>query len=210
MATSSVTRRWPNGLTELIVISFVALAANKRRSFLTNVGIITCIRSVVTIHGLGNGIKAATVKNHEALTQGQQTAEITFNPNSSGDAERGFKESERSLRKQTAPDKIQKAFIKHEKLRHEVMGQLAKRDTTMSVTLVNKTKPNVRLTSGSGFNQDSLQALGQDALISNYLANYFFHGNSRALHSSLILGTKSYNTSGVFSPPKSNYRRLLA
>lgn len=67
-------------LTELIRISFRALAANKRRSFLTMLGIIIGIASVVTILSLGNGIKAATVKNLQADTQGQQTAEITFNP----------------------------------------------------------------------------------------------------------------------------------
>ena len=195
-------------LTELIRISFRALAANKRRSFLTMLGIIIGIASVVTILSLGNGIKAATVKNLQADTQGQQTAEITFNPNSSGDADAGFKESDVALAKQTAPDKIQKVVIKHEKERLQVMGQLANADTTMSVTLVNKTKPNVSLIAGSGFNQDSLQADGQDALISKNLAKKIFHGNSAALHSSLILGTKSYNIAGVFSPPKSNYSAL--
>ena len=195
-------------LTELIRISFRALAANKRRSFLTMLGIIIGIASVVTILSLGNGIKAATVKNLQADTQGQQTAEITFNPNSSGDADAGFKESDVALAKQTAPDKIQKVVIKHEKERLQVMGQLANADTTMSVTLVNKTKPNISLIAGSGFNQDSLQADGQDALISKNLAKKIFHGNSAALHYSLILGTKSYNIAGVFSPPKSNYSAL--
>ena len=140
-------------LTELIRISFRALAANKRRSFLTMLGIIIGIASVVTILSLGNGIKAATVKNLQADTQGQQTAEITFNPNSSGDADAGFKESDVALAKQTAPDKIQKVVIKHEKERLQVMGQLANADTTMSVTLVNKTKPNISLIAGSDNDQ---------------------------------------------------------
>ena len=195
-------------LTELIRISFRALAANKRRSFLTMLGIIIGIASVVTILSLGNGIKAATVKNLQADTQGQQTAEITFNPNSSGDADAGFKESDVALAKQTAPDKIQKVVIKHEKERLQVMGQLANADTTMSVTLVNKTKPNVSLIAGSGFNQDSLQAAGQDALISKNLAKKIFHGTSAAFHSSLLLGTKRSNIAWVLSPPKSTYSPL--
>lgn len=50
-------------ITELIRISFRALTANKRRSLLTMLGIVIGITSVVTIMALGNGIKAATLKN---------------------------------------------------------------------------------------------------------------------------------------------------
>lgn len=65
-------------ITELIRISFRALTANKRRSLLTMLGIVIGITSVVTIMALGNGIKAATLKNLQTDQSGQQTAEITF------------------------------------------------------------------------------------------------------------------------------------
>lgn len=195
-------------LSELIRISFRALAANKRRSFLTMIGIVIGIASVVTILSLGNGIKAATVKNLQADTQGQQTAEITFNPTSSSETDAGFKESDITLAKQTAPDKIKKVVIKHDKERLQVNGQLANADTMMSVTLVNKAKSNIQMNAGHGFSQESLQTDGEDALISKKLAKKVFHGNTAALNSSLELGTKNYNIIGVFSPPKTPYSAL--
>lgn len=195
-------------LSELIRISFRALAANKRRSFLTMIGIVIGIASVVTILSLGKGIKAATVKNLQADTQGQQTAEITFNPTSSSETDAGFKESDITLAKQTAPDKIKKVVIKHDKERLQVNGQLANADTMMSVTLVNKAKSNIQMNAGHGFSQESLQTDGEDALISKKLAKKVFHGNTAALNSSLELGTKNYNIIGVFSPPKTPYSAL--
>lgn len=64
-------------------------------------------------------------------------------------------ESDVALAKQTAPEVIQKVVIKHEKERLQVMGQLSNADTTMSVTLLKVTKPNVSLIAGSGLVQDS-------------------------------------------------------
>lgn len=93
-------------ITELIRFSFRALTANKRRSLLTMLGIVIGITSVVTIMALGNGIKAATLKNLQTDQSGQQTAEITFLPESSTASTAGFKEDDVDLAYQTAPDKI--------------------------------------------------------------------------------------------------------
>lgn len=150
-------------LTAQLRISFRALAANCRRSFQPMLGIIIGIASVEPILSLGNGIMPATVKNLLPELQGQQTAEITFNPNSSGAADAGFCDADVALACQTAPDKIQMLVIKQAMQRLLLMGQLANADTTMSEPLEHKTKPNVSLIAGSGFNQDSYLPDGQDA-----------------------------------------------
>ena len=185
-------------ITELIRISFRALTANKRRSLLTMLGIVIGITSVVTIMALGNGIKAATLKNLQTDQSGQQTAEITFLPESSTASTAGFKEDDVDLAYQTAPDKIKKVTIKHEKERLQLNGQLANQDTM----------PKVQLAAGNKLTTDSLQTDGHDVLLSKKLAKKVFHGNAAALTSSVFIGKRSYNIVGIFNTPKESYSAL--
>lgn len=194
-------------ITELIRFSFRALTANKRRSLLTMLGIVIGITSVVTIMALGNGIKAATLKNLQTDQSGQQTAEITFLPESSTASTAGFKEDDVDLAYQTAPDKIKKVTIKHEKERLQLNGQLANQDTMLSATLVTS-MPKVQLAAGHKLNPDSLQTDGHDVLLSKKLAKKVFHGNAAALTSSVFIGKRSYNIVGIFNTPKESYSAL--
>ncbi|WP_406531314.1 ABC transporter permease [Lacticaseibacillus paracasei] len=194
-------------ITELIRISFRALTANKRRSLLTMLGIVIGITSVVTIMALGNGIKAATLKNLQTDQSGQQTAEITFLPESSTASTAGFKEDDVDLAYQTAPDKIKKVTIKHEKKRLQLNGQLANQDTMLSATLVTS-MPKVQLAAGNKLTTDSLQTDGHDVLLSKKLAKKVFHGNAAALTSSVFIGKRSYNIVGIFNTPKESYSAL--
>ncbi|MFK5279197.1 ABC transporter permease, partial [Lacticaseibacillus paracasei] len=162
---------------------------------------------VVTIMALGIGIKAATLKNLQTDQSGQQTAEITFLPESSTASTAGFKEDDVDLAYQTAPDKIKKVTIKHEKERLQLNGQLANQDTMLSATLVTS-MPKVQLAAGNKLTTDSLQTDGHDVLLSKKLAKKVFHGNAAALTSSVFIGKRSYNIVGIFNTPKESYSAL--
>lgn len=80
---------------ELFVSALRSLLSNKRRSTLTMIGIVIGISSVITILSLGDGARLAMLKNLQANTNGQQTTEITFTPNSEGKLT-GFNDSDLS------------------------------------------------------------------------------------------------------------------
>ncbi|MGL4534911.1 MAG: ABC transporter permease, partial [Weissella cibaria] len=65
--------------SELVKASWHALIANPKRSFLTTIGIIIGIASVVTIMSLGAGVKKQMLRDLDTTQTGQQTAEIYYN-----------------------------------------------------------------------------------------------------------------------------------
>ena len=76
---------------ELIKSAIQSLKANKKRSFLTIIGIMIGIAAVIAILGIGDGItKTMYDKFGNNAKQGQQTTEIVYNPDNVNSTVNGF------------------------------------------------------------------------------------------------------------------------
>src|SRR5689334_11432612 len=71
---------------QLVKQSFIAIFRNKGRSFLTVLGIIIGIGSVIALISLGNGVKATITKSISALG----TTTVTVTPGQIGGAKAGI------------------------------------------------------------------------------------------------------------------------
>jgi ABC-type antimicrobial peptide transport system, permease component len=83
---------------ELIISALRSLRSHPKRSFLTMIGIIIGIASVITIMSLGNGVKQDTLKQFHATKTGKQTAIINYYSDGTSSAN-GFDQSDLSLLK---------------------------------------------------------------------------------------------------------------
>ena len=80
---------------ELFKTAIQSLRANKKRSFLTIIGIMIGIAAVIAILGIGDGITQTMYdKFGNNAKQGQQTTEIAFNPDNITSNTYGFTQNE--------------------------------------------------------------------------------------------------------------------
>lgn len=63
---------------ELLRTAFQSLKTNRKRSFLTIIGIMIGIAAVITILGMGDGVKKTMYDKFGNSKQGQQTTEIGY------------------------------------------------------------------------------------------------------------------------------------
>lgn len=78
-------------ISELLRTALRSLRANKKRSFLTIIGIMIGIAAVITILGIGDGITQTMYdKFGNNAKQGQQTTEIYYMPDNENSTVSGF------------------------------------------------------------------------------------------------------------------------
>lgn len=186
---------------ELFVSALRSLLSNKRRSILTMIGIVIGISSVITILSLGDGARLAMLKNLQANTNGQQTTEITFKPNSEGKVA-GFNDSDLSDVK--ANENVIKAVTQSDD--HGVVsntGSINGKTISPSV-LLTESANNKALIKGNSISKRDLLVDNPVALVSRSIAKKGYQTVGNALNSAVEINGVAYTIVGVISNNVSN------
>lgn len=188
---------------ELFVSALRSLLSNKRRSILTMIGIVIGISSVITILSLGDGARLAMLKNLQANTNGQQTTEITFTPNSEGKVAGGFSDNDLSYVRSN--ENVVKAVI-HTADNGVISttGTINGRNISPSVLLAKKAYRK-SIIKGKPISKQDLSIDNHVALISRSIAKKGYQTVGNALNSAIEINGVSYTIIGAIDGENKNY-----
>ncbi|MFT9031724.1 ABC transporter permease [Leuconostoc pseudomesenteroides] len=179
---------------ELFVSALRSLLSNKRRSILTMIGIVIGISSVITILSLGDGARLAMLKNLQANTNGQQTTEITFTPNSEGKVA-GFNDSD--LNDVKANENVVKAFTQSDNQGVlSINGIINGKAIDPTVLLVNSANRE-SVINGRGVSKQDIVIGNPVALISHSLAKKGYQKDRNAINAAIDVSGVSYTIVGI-------------
>ena len=181
---------------ELFVSALRSLLSNKRRSILTMIGIVIGISSVITILSLGDGARLAMLKNLQANTNGQQTTEITFTPNSEGKVT-GFNDSDLS-------DVKSNENVVNAVTHSDVDGVVSTTGTVNGkvispFVLLTKSANRKSLIKGNSISNQDLLVDNPVALVSRSIAKKGYQTVENALKSSIEINGVAYTIVGIIN-----------
>ena len=102
-------------ISELLRTALRSLRANKKRSFLTIIGIMIGIAAVITIMGIGDGITQTMYDKFGNNTkQGQQSTEIYYLPDNENSTVNGFTQQDLTNIDNQFGGEIRRVRIEHE------------------------------------------------------------------------------------------------
>ncbi|WP_420063193.1 ABC transporter permease [Leuconostoc lactis] len=188
---------------ELFVSALRSLLSNKRRSILTMIGIVIGISSVITILSLGDGARLAMLKNLQANTNGQQTTEITFMPNSEEKVAGGFNDNDLSYVRSNE-NVVKAAIHTSDNGVISTTGTINGRNISPSVLLAKKAyrKSIIR---GKSISKQDLSIDNHVALISRSIAKKGYQTVGNALNSAIEINGVSYTIIGAIDGENKNY-----
>lgn len=192
-----------------------SIMGHKLRSFLTMLGIIIGVASVVVIMALGNGMKDSVT---ESFSKDKQDVNLYFESNPEEDTEGGFGISV------SFEDAV---FIQPPKVTDSIMKQVVEsvdgvdnyyltNNTTASVEFKNKKANSVNITginetyfevkkyqilAGRKFDQTDYRQFARIIMLDTKLAVKLFGSNEEALNQVVSVGEKTYRVVGVYEDP---------
>ena len=184
---------------ELFKTAIQSLRANKKRSFLTIIGIMIGIAAVIAILGIGDGITQTMYdKFGNNAKQGQQTTEIAFNPDNITSNTYGFTQNEVDNIKTQFGGKINNIKIERETDNLSAQAQIGDTTKNTSVSLLKKPSHQIRLIAGKNFTKNNL-AVGQaSALMSDKIAKKQYGTAQNALGTTVTVNDVTYNIIGIY------------
>ncbi|MBP2622948.1 ABC transporter permease [Streptococcus oricebi] len=191
---------------------------HKMRAFLTMLGIIIGVASVVVIMALGNGMKAGVTGT---LTKDQQYVSLFYNPKKgdyiSGVNLNGSADSDEDISNSTVePPKIQEAWIKELTKIKGIDGYYVSNNTKADFSSRNKKANNVditgvnatffkmggyKLVTGRWLSPADYQNFSRVVMLDEPLAQKLYGGIRNSLNQIVTLGETSYRVVGVFKNP---------
>ena len=184
---------------ELFKTAIQSLRANKKRSFLTIIGIMIGIAAVIAILGIGDGITQTMYdKFGNNAKQGQQTTEIAFNPDNITSNTYGFTQNEVDNIKTQFGVEINNIKIERETDNLSAQAQIGDTTKNTSVSLLKKPSHQIRLIAGKNFTKNNL-AVGQaSALMSDKIAKKQYGTAQNALGTTVTVNDVTYNIIGIY------------
>jgi putative ABC transport system permease protein len=188
-------------INELIKSAVRSLLANKKRSFLTMIGIVIGIASVITIMSIGNGVQRKVTESLSANNGGQMKVTISYM--SYDDKGAGITPTDIALiESSTIGQTI--SNLKVSSLDHGVgMATLAigdDRPSEMPVSAV-ESVPFADIAYGRNFNAAEIRTGEQVALVEKMFAKESFGRASSAVGGRVRVGNASYRIIGVHEMP---------
>lgn len=185
--------------SELIRTSLQSLKTNKKRSFLTIIGIMIGIAAVITILGIGDGItKTMYDKFGNNNKQGQQSTEIYFSPDNPNSSVDGFSQADLADIDTRYGSQIKKVRIEHESDNLNNRAVVGTATKSVSLSLLSRPTKAIRLIAGHYLSTDDFRAGQPLALMSSSLAKKQYGTAQNALGTSLIVGSNTYQVVGVY------------
>ena len=182
---------------ELLITAFESLKINRKRSFLTIIGIAIGIASVVTILGIGDGVKKTMYDKfaHDS-TEKYQTAKIYYTTGEES-AMDGFTQED-VTKVETMFPQVKKAYLAHETDDLNLSGTVGEKQGTYTVSLINKNSAQAKLVCGKKFDRTVLLGGDHQALISEALAKRQYHSAYKALGTAVNIDHRNYQVVGVY------------
>lgn len=185
-------------VSELIKSAFQAISTNKKRSFLTILGIAIGIAAVITILGIGDGVSQTMRKNlGNNATKKTQTTEIDYTPDDISSATHGFTADDLTNIQQKFPE-VRKIKIYHVSHNITTHGSVGMNDGTYSVTLLKKATSKMKVIAGKNLSQSQLDAANKVALIKESIAKKNYGTIQNALGTTVNIEDKTYTVVGVY------------
>jgi ABC-type antimicrobial peptide transport system, permease component len=185
-------------MTDKLLIAFKSIGKNKNRNFLTMLGIIIGIASVICILAIGDGFAHTVTKgmgNHNTRNK----VVIQYQPTSDDDTDGGFTNNDESVL-----EKI--PGVEHVKLTSSVVEAGAKvQYKTKNVTMsLNKQPKHLKLVKGSYF---QMSGASNGVYISEDLAHKLFKKN--VLNRLISIDGTIFVVQGIYHISDMNYRPML-
>lgn len=182
---------------ELFVSAIRSLWSNKRRSFLTMLGIIIGVAAVITILSLGDGLRVDTLKSLQATEGGEQSTTVNFNSMGAGINTSGF--NERDIEKvKSNPTVIDaKAQADEEGILY-AEGNINGKSISAPLYLSKKSDSKF-VVAGRGFGRSEILLEYPVALVSENIAKKGYRTVENALNASIELNGVHYTIVGVIS-----------
>ncbi|MCH3921516.1 ABC transporter permease [Limosilactobacillus sp.] len=186
-------------VSELIRTALRSLRANKKRSFLTIIGIMIGIAAVITILGIGDGITQTMYdKFGNNAKRGQQTTEIYYTPDNENSAVNGFNQQDLTNIDNQFGGTVRRVRIEHETANlntHAEIGDTLKHTT---VSLLKKPTTDVKMIAGHNLSASQLATGESVALMKESLAKKQYGTAQNAIGTTATVGSTSYRVVGVY------------
>lgn len=183
------------------VIFRTALAAikrNKKRSFLTMLGIIIGISAVIAIMSLGKGFQKEMIESLTEGDNGSVTVNIAFQPNDTVNGignQKAF--TEEDLRRLERIEGVREAKIsKDETTLSYIQLMVRNKEQTEVIEYAAKTKKEIKW--GHGFDKKDGQMKKKSAVISSRLARELYRTEKAALKKAVNLNGEYFTIVGIF------------
>ena len=196
--------------------AFSSIMAHKMRSFLTMIGIIIGVSSVVVIMALGDSMSRQVNKN---MTKSQKNIHIFFSPTKSKDGSFTQKQSALTLSGAeeevvVEPPKPQEAWVREAAKLKGVDSYYVTNTTNVTLTYKDKTVKRANLTGGNitymdavenkivagrSLRQQDFKDFASVIILDEELANSLFGSAQEALNQIVEVNELSYRVIGVYS-----------
>ncbi|WEV54699.1 ABC transporter permease [Leuconostocaceae bacterium ESL0723] len=184
--------------SELFRTALRSLLSNRKRSFLTMIGIIIGIASVITIMSLGNGVKSTIQKNLKADQSGKQTTTVSFASTGDDINVQGFNQADLQLIRSQSGLGVTNVKIKQQTENVNVSGNILGSDHNLILT-ASKSAPDLDMLAGHNLTSYDNTVHNQDLVLSKYLAKKIFKSVDQALGGAVVINGISYTIVGVFN-----------
>lgn len=186
-------------LIELIKTALQSLRTNKKRSFLTIIGIMIGIAAVITILGIGDGITKTMYDRYgNNNKQGQKSTEIYYSADNQNSSVPGFTQADLNNLDNRFGGQIKKIKIEHEtdNLNQQVEIGTVMKNTSLS--LLSKPKTSLKIIAGHNISANQLASGQAVALMKASLAKKQYVSAQDAIGTSVTVGDSSYQVVGVY------------
>lgn len=182
---------------ELLRTAFQSLKTNRKRSFLTIIGIMIGIAAVITILGMGDGVKKTMYDKFGNSKQGQQTTEIGYSSVDMGSTVHGFTEEDIANIKTEFGSEFKDVKIEHDSLINSKMT-IGDEEKSVSINLEKKPEKSIDLIAGREITKQDLQMKEPVAMIKESLAKKEFGTAQNAVGTSISSNETTYRIIGVY------------
>lgn len=184
---------------ELVKSAIQSLKANKKRSFLTIIGIMIGIAAVITILGIGDGItKTMYDKFGNNAKQGQQTTEITYSPDNVNSTINGFTQEQIADINTQFGSEIKKVEIEQESDNLSTRADIGNTTKAVTLSLLKKPSHAVSIIAGHNFDKQTLDIGDTNALMSEKIAKRQYGSAQNALGTTITVNNATYTVTGVY------------
>ncbi|MBX4173460.1 ABC transporter permease [Weissella viridescens] len=185
---------------ETIITAFQSLKMNPKRSFMTIIGIVIGIASVITIMAIGNGVNQMAKSQFKTSKSGELKAQIDFTSDTDAGVN-GFTQADVSFLRSSeiGPDITDAKISTLSGDYGSDFGSLNGDESELDFTVARKRSGGPNLDSGHYFSQADLDVGQNNMLISKGLAKRYFGSPENALGKSVTLGNYAYTVIGTFT-----------
>lgn len=186
-------------ISELLRTALRSLRANKKRSFLTIIGIMIGIAAVITILGIGDGITQTMYDKYGNNTkQGQQTTEIYYMPDNENSTVNGFNQQDLANIENQFGGEIKRVRIEHETANINSRAELGDVAKNVSVSLFKGSPTAVKMVAGHRLTANELATGQAVAMMKSSLARHQYGTAQNALGTTVTVGATTYQIVGVY------------